>query len=232
MPRPFLADESGAVLPGPWLVTEFVDGQPITEPAAPAAGVLSQLASALAAVHQAGIGLAEAPYLTDIRDFSARKLGTWPASPDDSLNEAAVRTALSGRWPPPVVNRPRLLHCDFWPGNTLWRDGRLVSVIDWEDALLGDPLADLGNTRLELTMIFGAAAATEFTRNYRGLMGGLDVSALPSWDLYAALRPAGKMAGWGMPAAQLATMTRRHRAFTGQALRQLADYRGVTDSSR
>ena len=37
------------------------------------------------------------------------------------------------RPPPPVqVNRPVLLHGDFWPGNILWRDGRLVAVIDWE----------------------------------------------------------------------------------------------------
>jgi aminoglycoside phosphotransferase (APT) family kinase protein len=35
-----------------------------------------------------------------------------------------------------------LLHGDYWPDNTLWRDGRLVCVIDWEDAALGDPLAD------------------------------------------------------------------------------------------
>jgi aminoglycoside phosphotransferase (APT) family kinase protein len=32
----------------------------------------------------------------------------------------------------------------------LWRDGRIVAVIDWEDAQVGDPLADLANTRLEL----------------------------------------------------------------------------------
>jgi aminoglycoside phosphotransferase (APT) family kinase protein len=221
VPRPCLADESGLVLPGPWLVTEFVDGRAICEPGEPDGTVICQFATTLAAIHQAGFGLAEAPYLTDIREFSAPRVGTWPVTPDESLNEAAIRTALDGRWPPPVVNEPRLLHCDFWPGNTLWRDGMLVSVIDWEDALLGDPLADLGNTRLELAMFFGTAAAAEFTRYYRGLMPGLDVATLPYWDLYGALRPAGKMAGWGMPAARLATMTARHRSFTAGVLDQL-----------
>src|SRR5438067_5191571 len=28
-------------------------------------------------------------------------------------------------------NERVLLHGDFWPGDTLWRDGRLVAVIDW-----------------------------------------------------------------------------------------------------
>ncbi len=31
----------------------------------------------------------------------------------------------------------------------LWKDGQLVAVIDWEDAPLGDPLADVANSRLE-----------------------------------------------------------------------------------
>jgi aminoglycoside phosphotransferase (APT) family kinase protein len=38
-----------------------------------------------------------------------------------------------------------LLHGDFWPGNALWRDGALVAILDWEDAAIGDPLADVAN---------------------------------------------------------------------------------------
>jgi aminoglycoside phosphotransferase (APT) family kinase protein len=224
VPRSYGADESGTILPGPWLVIEFVDGQPMTTPADPAPDVIRQLAATMAAVHRASFGLADAPYLTDIRDFSARIIGTRTAAVDESLNEAAIRAALSGHWPPPVVNQPRLLHCDFWPGNTLWRDGRLVSVIDWEDAMLGDPLADLGNTRLELAMLFGTAASGEFTRQYRALMPSLDFTTLPYWDLFAALRPAGKMAGWGMPGWQLAAMTAGHREFTSGVLGRLADF--------
>jgi aminoglycoside phosphotransferase (APT) family kinase protein len=225
VPRPYRADESGAVLDGPWLVIEFIDAQAITEPANPAPGVTSQLAAALASLHRARFGLGDAPWLADIRDSSARKIASRPGTADESLSEPAIRAALAGRWPPPVCNQPRLLHCDFWPGNTLWRDGKLVSVIDWEDAQLGDPLADLGNTRLELAMLCGMKAVAEFTRQYCALMPGLEMSALPYWDLYAALRPAGKMAGWGMPAGQLAAMTQGHQEFTAGILSQLADGR-------
>lgn len=114
-----------------------------------------------------------------------------------------------------------LLHGDFWPGNTLWRDGGLAAVIDWEDAGYGDPLADLANGRLEIAMLLGVAAMREFTRHYRALMGSLDYAALPVWDLCAALRPAGKMASWGLDPAALGSMRRRHREFTRQALAAL-----------
>ena len=44
--------------------------------------------------------------------------------------------------------------------------GRLVGVIDWEDAALGDPLADLANSRLEILWAFGDEAMERFTREY------------------------------------------------------------------
>jgi aminoglycoside phosphotransferase (APT) family kinase protein len=218
VPRPYLAGPPAGLLPGPWLVTEFIDGQPITTPAGGGLGVVSQLAAALARLHQACFGLAERPHLTDIRARAANRTRTWPATLDESLNEAAVRAALADQPPPPPLNAPRLLHGDFWPGNTLWRDGGLAGVIDWEDAVLGDPLADLGIARHELAMMFGLDAAADFTGQYLALMPGLVTSSLPVWDLHAALRPAGKMAGWGMPPHQLAAMTAGHRAFVTSVL--------------
>jgi aminoglycoside phosphotransferase (APT) family kinase protein len=37
---------------------------------------------------------------------------------------------------------PRLVHCDLGPSHLLCRDGRLVGVIDWGDAKIGDPALD------------------------------------------------------------------------------------------
>jgi len=41
--------------------------------------------------------------------------------------------------------RPGLIHNDLWPSHILWDDppSRPTGVIDWEDARLGDPAADL-----------------------------------------------------------------------------------------
>jgi aminoglycoside phosphotransferase (APT) family kinase protein len=78
-----------------------------------------------------------------------------------------------------------------WPGNMVWRDERLVAVLDWEDAALGDPLADGANARLELLWARGVEAKDEFTRRYRALVPEVDFTDLSHWDLWAELRLAG-----------------------------------------
>jgi aminoglycoside phosphotransferase (APT) family kinase protein len=42
-------------------------------------------------------------------------------------------------------------------------------VIDWEDAAIGCPLADLANARLELLWAAGGEAMEEFTRRYTAM---------------------------------------------------------------
>jgi aminoglycoside phosphotransferase (APT) family kinase protein len=224
VPRPRYADESRAILPAPLLVTEFVEGIAVTGPAQlsqPRAAFTGQLAATLASIHQAGISAVDLPHLTDVRGIATTKIGTWPSSLDEALDEAAVRAALTRVWPPPQVNQPVLLHGDYWPGNTLWHDGTLVGVIDWEDAVLGDPVAEVANARMELTMLFSAAAARDFTCQYGELMPSVDLTALPHWDLYAALRHAGRMTEWGLTPADLARLQAGHREFTAAALARL-----------
>lgn len=126
---------------------------------------------------------------------------------------------MRGAWPWPQTNNI-LLHGDYWPGNLLWQAGQLRAVIDWEDALLGDPLADLGNARLELLWAFGEDAQHTFTRYYTALtQHNLDI--LPYYDLYAALRPAHKLGTWGLEPAVEARMRAQHHSFVAQALVRL-----------
>ena len=95
----------------------------------------------------------------------------------------------------PVLNKPALLHGDFWPGNILWKDGKLTAVVDWEDARLGDPLADFAISRLDTLLVFGQEAMNEFTDCYQAVSQA-DLANLPYWDLYAALRAAPHLAEW------------------------------------
>lgn len=37
-----------------------------------------------------------------------------------------------------------LVHGDYKVGNFIWREGRIVTLLDWEGASVGDPLQDLG----------------------------------------------------------------------------------------
>ena len=101
VPRPYRADESDAILPGPWLLTEHIDGQAITDAAGLAAfaGSATQftelLARALAALHGTGLRSADVPFLADVGTVVSRRLVAAPERPDDALSEPAVRAALT-----------------------------------------------------------------------------------------------------------------------------------------
>ena len=114
-----------------------------------------------------------------------------------------------------------LLHGDYWPGNTLWRDNQLVAVIDWEDARRGDPLADLASSRLEILWAFGIDAMQDFTRHYQALTT-LDTTNLPYWELFAALRPAFKLSDWADDSVAEQRMRDRHSIFVAQAIEHIA----------
>jgi aminoglycoside phosphotransferase (APT) family kinase protein len=139
--------------------------------------------AALAEIHRvdtADLSFLPERELTDVRARSGES---------DALRR--IRDDLASASALPPRNRPVLLHGDFWPGNMLWRDEQLVAVLDWEDAALGDPLADVANARLELLWARGAEAKDEFTRRYRALVPKVDFTDLSHWDLWAELRLAG-----------------------------------------
>ena len=107
--------------------------------------------------------------------------------PLNSLRESHVINTLKAMTPLSESNSPTLLHGDYWPGNVLWRNEEIISVIDWENAIIGDPLADLASCRLDVLWILDMEAMEEFTERYQAEMN-LDMTDLPSWDLWASLR--------------------------------------------
>ena len=115
------------------------------------------------------------------------------------------------------IHAAGVLHGDFWPGNTLWRGGELVAVLDWEDAGTGDPLADVGNARLELLWSHGADAMEAFTRRY----GSPDPVALARWDLRADERSTSHIGEWGHDEATQARMRAARDEFVAAARRRL-----------
>lgn len=165
VPRPYLVDESGAIVPGSCIVMEHVDGERVHRPD-DLDSFLRQLAAALAAVHSCGIARTEVPFLADVSDYGAAEFDEGVHIREDIVPETAIRKGVQANWPPPQVNEAVVLHNDYWPGNVLWRDGRIVAVIDWEEAAFGDPMADLANIRLEIVWHFGTAAMDLLTHEY------------------------------------------------------------------
>lgn len=212
---PYDLDQAGEFFNIPCLVIQYVEGAPEFAPVN-VADFVEQMAAQLAQVHQVDAARYDLSFLASY----GKGFGERPAHLDASLQEALIRDRLAALWPLPQTNPLVLLHGDFWPGNLLWREGRLAAVIDWEDAAVGDPLADVGNCRLELLWALGAAAMRDFTAHYRRLTN-LDWTNLAYWDLCAALRPAGKLHTWGLDAAVETRMRANHHWFVTQAFETL-----------
>jgi aminoglycoside phosphotransferase (APT) family kinase protein len=156
-------------------------------------------------------------------DFVEGEPGTIRADP---VQLADVLARIHRVEPPPFLGGDGvLLHGDFWPGNTLWRDGRLVAVVDWEDAAVGDPLADVANARLELAWSVGFDAMEEFTSAYAA-RADVDLARLPAWDIRADARLTARLSSWGLDPAEERRMLAARYRFVAQAFARLADLQG------
>ena len=219
VPMPYYLDRSDEIFSTPYIVLEYVEGETEFAPSN-LSDFLSQFATQLSRIHQIDASRSDVAFLPKFEERTARLLRERPAQIDESLDEGRIRNVLEETWPLPQHSTSVLLHGDFWPGNVLWRDGQLVAIIDWEDAALGAPLADVANSRLEILWAFGSNAMQGFTQQYQA-MTSIDFTDLPYWDLYAALRPISKIAGWGLDDLTEKNMRERHRWFTAQAFEKI-----------
>lgn len=192
VPEPLLLDQAGELLGAPGLVTAFVDGSTDVAPDA-LPDALRQMAGFLARLHAVDIETAGLPALPHGDDPTAN---TMRYLPDGPLGER-IRAAHASHGPITPTNRPALLHGDFWPGNVMWRGGDLVAVLDWEDAAIGDPVADLAGSRNELLWKYGLDARERFTELYLS-MTAIDLTNLPFWELSGAAGALALMGEWGL----------------------------------
>ena len=221
-PMPYYLDHSSEIFSTPYLVIEYIEG---TTEFAPSnvPNFLHQCATHLSSIHRVNCSQLDVSFLPQQATIYAKKLRNRPAQLDESLDEGHIRNVLEAAWPFPQHNPSVLLHGDFWPGNLLWQNGQLVAIIDWEDAALGDPLADLANSRLEILWAFGIDTMNLFTHCYQKLHP-IDITNLPYWDLWAALKSAFQITEWATTSEALSeqTMRERHEWFREQAFEKVA----------
>ncbi len=211
VPEPIDTGPTGTIFPTPYIITEFVDGATLVAPS-DQANAIEQMATFLTRLHTMRWAKRDLSFLPDLEE----RVGDILQRPAANAHAEWVREALVAHWPLTEPNTRVLLHGDFWPGNVMWKDGQLAAVIDWEDAAIGDPLADLANCRLELLWMFGADAMRAFTDRYT-LVTSTDVTNLPFWELYAALGPASKLAEWGLDPDTERKMRAKLNDFADQA---------------
>ena len=217
VPQPYYVDTTGEMLGSPAIIIEFIDGTSAFSPH-DVDDFAYQLARQLHKLHTLDITHLDLDFLPHQQVTIAAP----PRQLDESLSEGAIRRTLAQLDPILHANPVALLHGDYWPGNILWQDGQLMAVIDWEDAQVGDPLADVANCRFELCWTVSQEAMDRFTHHYRAL-SALDFGNLPYWDLRAALRPAGKLSSWGLEPESERRMRAAHQTFVEAALARSSD---------
>ena len=160
VPRVVAVGEDEEVIGSPFYLMERVAGEVITSsvPAAldlPAqrARIARELIDALVEIHAVdwqkagleGFGKPSGYLQRQLRRFS----GLWALNKTREIPEVErVGRWLAERLPDPNPPTPAtIVHGDYRLGNTMFAlapPARLVAVLDWEMATIGDPLADLG----------------------------------------------------------------------------------------
>ena len=158
VPRPLLLCEDTAVIGAPFYLMERAEGTVIRETLPPAfaadesarAGLGYELVDRLAELHAVdytAVGLSD---LGKPAGYLERQLRRWTGQLDASRNRPlpdldAVTAWLAAHLPesPPAT----IVHGDYRLDNAMYAPqppARIVAILDWEMATLGDPLADLG----------------------------------------------------------------------------------------
>jgi aminoglycoside phosphotransferase (APT) family kinase protein len=172
-PRPVLLDQAGEIFGEAAVVMIRLPGRGVLT-AGDHDSWLQQLVAALAAIHRAPLDGHDVGFLPgpgrfiDAAFAHARHLSGGDAHPDSAEVMATLRRLRSDITPRP----PGLAHGDYWTGNTLWLRGRLQAVVDWEDACIDSPEADVSTCRLDLYLSGGAEAADRFLALYEEATGG------------------------------------------------------------
>jgi aminoglycoside phosphotransferase (APT) family kinase protein len=107
------------------------------------------------------------------------------------LHRAAQRVAAMSV----PAQQPVLVHGDFWQGNTLWLEGRLSGIVDWDCAGAGAGGIDLGYLRLDAAIVYGQAAAGEVLRGWNEA-SGRPAEHVAYWDIVAAVATPPDLVEW------------------------------------
>ncbi len=187
-PRPLLLDAEGRMFGVPAIVLTYLRGRPLYA-SRDVSSWVGQLAQALLSIHALTNDDVDLSWLSlydregmrkeiGRREEQARERGSLAREVHAVLNAEIDRI----RWLEPVF-----VHDDFWPGNTVWRYGRLVGVIDWTSAELGDPRADVSQCRADIALSLGRDEADAFLEAYQARAA----QPLPDvwyFDLFRGLR--------------------------------------------
>ncbi len=208
-PQAISLEEEGAELERPFFIMERVEGAAAAgpfnaDPYGAHAGAIGErffsILGAIAAEPLEGLPILRAAERPAPQDCWRRELDYWSAviETDEDHPQPIVRAAIRRlrRAPPPPPAKIAVVHGDYRSGNFLHDGaGRILAVLDWEMAHLGDPLEDLAWAMDPLWSrpgegrISGMVTAEEGLAIWRRASGlDIDPQALAWWSLFASVK--------------------------------------------
>jgi aminoglycoside phosphotransferase (APT) family kinase protein len=224
-PRPLLLDADGEYFGVPAMVLSYIHGRSIF-PTTDLDSWTEGLAAVLLEIHRLTPVRFDLSWLPVSDRPSRERLQRNPPRQSADLLVHQIHRALLGapdRVRPQATN---LIHDDFWPGNTIWYRRRLVGIVDWSEARLGDPRSDVSTCRVDLVMSHGPDVADAFLHDYERLSGAT-LRDLSFFDLYRGVTAFEQYPLWikgyhdiGLPHLREQAVGARLRAFLTRALTQ------------
>jgi aminoglycoside phosphotransferase (APT) family kinase protein len=208
-PEPLILELEGAELERPFFVMKRVDGGVTASPFQPMAyephaaalgedffGTLGRIAAA----DPLSLPIAEAADKPALDACWKRELDYWAdvIEADEQHPQPIVRAAIRRLRanPPPPAQKLSVVHGDYRSGNFLHDGaGKMIAVLDWEMAHIGDPLEDLGWAmdplwrHGETERVAGMVPKAEAIGIWEQASGlKVDPAAFRWWELFASVK--------------------------------------------
>lgn len=211
VPEAVALEEEGAELERPFFIMGRIDGGKAQSPfSAPPYGEHAEAIGeqffshlgAIAAADPADLPIAEAAPAPALDACWSQALDYWEGviDADEEHPQMIVRAAIRRlrRNPPPPAQKLSVVHGDYRTGNFMHDGaGRIIALLDWEMAHIGDPLEDLG-WAIEPLWSYGEAdrvsgmvpreTAIAIWERASGLK--VDPAAFAWWELFASVKGA------------------------------------------
>ena len=193
---------TGKILGRPAITISYLDAQSGIRPASPEQWA-TQLAQAIAEVHAIDIPNGLISILRPGYSNAESWMNTQypPSRFAEHEHGPELWSAMKQMWPEVDTSTSELVHADYWNGNTVWKDEKLVAITDWEMPALGNPMIDVGymlsdSAYIELDVEQAFCSAYEEASGHK-------VHDVLFWKMAAASRMLPDPTGWTLTEADL-----------------------------
>jgi len=170
-PRPILLDATGEFCGVPAMVMSYLPGRP-PFPTKNIARWTDGLARVLLSVHAVTPEWFDLSWLgVRLGDGMRGTIAEWRDEAQTDPLAAEMHSVLDAELDRIDFSAPTLVHDDYWSGNTVAYHGRIIGIVDWTTAEVGDPRTDVSECRIDLVLSHGIDVADALHHDYERLAG-------------------------------------------------------------